>query len=106
MGIEIDEMAAKLAVWLCVCLAVTSILTEVVVADDDGGTSLDNTEIPQPTERKHFPNQVDDDGIPNHYQPVDHAKMGYQIHRYVCLQDMRTPWRLLCSAKPQVLCHQ
>jgi len=80
MGIEIDEMAAKLAVWLCVCLAVTSILTEVVVADDVGVTSLDNTEIPQPTERKHFPNQVDDDGIPNHYQPVDHAKMGYQIH--------------------------
>ena len=56
-AIEIDEMA-ELAVWLCVCLAVTSILTEVVVADDVGVTSLDNTEIAQPTERKHFPNQV------------------------------------------------
>ena len=56
-AIEIDEMA-ELAVWLCVCLAMTSILTEVVVADDVGVTSLDNTEILLRTEHKHFPNQV------------------------------------------------
>merc|ERR1712070_198735 len=78
---EIREMAANVLAVLCVCLAIACVLAEATVVDDVGVTSLDGTmEIPEPLpEHKHYPKQVDADGIPNHYHPADHAKIGYQI---------------------------
>merc|ERR1712070_421768 len=78
---EIREMAANALAVLCFCLAIACVLAEATVVDDVGVTSLDGTmEIPEPLpEHKHYPKQVDADGIPNHYHPADHAKIGYQI---------------------------
>jgi len=42
----------------------------VVVLDNVGTQAVDS----------HHAEQVDEDGVPNHYKPVDHSTIGYKIH--------------------------